>query len=58
MIEADKMVSIQKLSHFIDGFNFAAVKVHKILHKNESNSMTNIMTSNTKGNLADKDPSG
>ena len=47
------MISIQKLSKFIDGFNFAPVKVHKIHHKNESNEMTHIMTSNTKGKLSE-----
>jgi len=51
------MISIQKLSQFIDGFNFSAVKVHTLLYKNASNEMTHIMTSNTKGNLFQKDKS-
>ena len=50
-----KMVSIQKLSLFIDGFNFSPVKVSDIHYKNDSEEMTYIMTSNTKGNLADQD---
>ena len=53
--EPEKMVSIQKLSTFIDSFNFAAVKVNKIRSKNASNEMTYVMTSNTKSDLANKD---
>lgn len=31
LIEAEKMVSIQKLSKFIDGFNFSPVKVGELI---------------------------
>ena len=30
--------------------------MHTLLYKNDSNEMTHIMTSNTKGNLAKRDP--
>ena len=56
-VEPEKMVSIQKLSIFIDSFNFSPVPVHSIRHKNDSNGMTYVMTSNTKGSLAAKDNS-
>ena len=49
------MVSIRKLTEFIDSFNFYPVKVNKILYKNRSKDMTYVMTSNTKGSLADAD---
>lgn len=49
-----KMVSIQKLSLFIDGFNFSPVKVGQIHFKNGSTEMTYIMSSNEKGSLAEK----
>ena len=52
LLKAKRMVSIQKLSMFIDGFNFSPVKIDKILHKNNSIDMTNIMTSNTRSSLA------
>jgi len=55
LIEGEKMVSIQKLSQFIDSFNFYPVKVGHIHFKNTSNDMTYVMTSNTKGSLAEKD---
>ena len=48
------MVSIQKLSLFIDGFNFSPVKVGQIHFKNGSTEMTYIMSSNAKGSLAEK----
>ena len=41
-----KMVSIQKLSRFIDAFNFYPVRVNKIKNKNASNELTYIMSSN------------
>ena len=53
--EPEKMVSVQKLSTFIDSFNFAAVKVNKIRYKNASSEMTYVMTSNTKADLSLKD---
>lgn len=40
------MVSIRKLSMFIDGFNFSPVKVGNIHFKNGSTEMTYIMSSN------------
>ena len=49
------MVSIQKLSIFIDGFNFSPVKVGQIHFKNGSTEMTYIMSSNAKGSLAEAD---
>ena len=49
------MVSIKKLSMFIDGFNFSPVKVGNIHFKNVSTEMTYIMSSNTKGSLAEAD---
>lgn len=51
LIEAEKMVSVRRLSQFIDSFNFYPVKVNKIHFKNSSNDMTYVMTSNTKGSL-------
>ena len=53
--EVSKMVSIQKLSLFIDGFNFTPVKVSNIHFKNGSTEMTYIMSSNVKGSLAEGD---
>lgn len=50
--ESEEMVSIQKLTKFIDAFNFSPVRVNKIHMKNDSHEMTYVMTSNTKGNLA------
>lgn len=49
-----KMVSIQKLSRFIDAFNFYPVRVNKIKSKNASNELTYIMSSNYSSNLATK----
>ena len=49
------MVSIQKLSTFIDSFNFSPINVAHINYKNDSNEMTYVMTSNGKGSLAEKD---
>ena len=57
-VEANKMVSIKKLSIFIDGFNFSPVKVSNIHFKNGSTEMTYIMSSNTKGDLAEEDKTG
>ena len=51
-ITSKKMVSIQKLSRFIDAFNFYPVRVNKIKNKNSSNELTYIMTSNTTSNLS------
>ena len=39
------MVSIQKMSRFIDAFNFYPVRVNKIRNKNASNNLTSIMHS-------------
>ena len=55
LIESEKMVSVQKLSKFIDSFNFYPVDVGKIHFKNASQEMTYIMTSNTKGELSKPD---
>jgi len=44
--EAERMVSVQKLTIFIDSFNFFPVKVDKIHFKNTSQEMTHVMTSN------------
>ena len=49
------MVSIQKLSLFIDGFNFSPIKVSNIHFKNDSNEMTYVMTNNEKGSLLEED---
>ena len=46
------MVSIQKLTKFIDSFNFSPINVAHINFKNDSNEMTYVMTSNSKGSLA------
>ena len=54
-VEANKMVSIQKLSLFIDGFNFSPIKVSNIHFKNDSNEMTYVMTNNEKGSLIEDD---
>ena len=43
---ADKRVSVQKLTIFIDSFNFYPVKVDSIHFKNDSYEMTNVMTQN------------
>lgn len=51
---AEKRVSAQKLTIFIDSFNFYPVKVDKIHFKNSSNEMTRIMTGDRSGNLAEK----
>ena len=57
LIEAERMVSIQKLTRFIDAFNFYPVRVSQLHYKNTSNDMTYVMTSNTKQSLTEKDPS-
>lgn len=49
---AGYMVSIQKLTKFIDSFNFSPINVAHINYKNDSNEMTYVMTSNVKGSLA------
>ena len=48
----ETMVSIQKLSKFIDIFNFYPIHIGGIRKKNHSDELTFIMTSNTRGNLA------
>ena len=53
LLQAEKMVSIQKLSIFIDSFNFSPIQVNKIHYKNTSTDMTYVMSSNTQGNLAE-----
>ena len=55
LIEAEKMVSVQKLSKFIDSFNFYPVNVGHIHFKNNSKEMTYVMTSNKKGELSKPD---
>jgi len=57
LLEAERMVSIQKLTRFIDAFNFYPVRVSQLHYKNTSNDMTYVMTSNTKQSLTEKDPS-
>ena len=54
LIAAEKMVSLQKLTKFIDSFNFYPVKVDQIHFKNTSYEMTHVMTGNQRGNLAEK----
>ena len=48
----ETMISIQKLSKFIDIFNYYPIHVHTIRKKNDSNELTFIMNSNTRGSLA------
>lgn len=43
------IVRIQLLTQFIDLLNFYPVKVGKLRYKNDSNELTYIMSSNTKG---------
>jgi len=42
-------VKIQLLTQFIDLFNYYPVKVNKLRYKNDSNEVTYVMYSNTKG---------
>lgn len=48
------IVRIQLLTQFIDLFNFYPVKVHNLRYKNDSNELTYIMSSNTKGTKNEK----
>jgi hypothetical protein len=43
------IVRIQLLTQFIDLFNFYPVKVSNLRYKNDSNEVTYVMSSNTKG---------
>lgn len=43
------IVRIQLLTQFIDLFNFYPVKVDNLRYKNDSNELTYVMSSNTKG---------
>jgi len=45
------MVSIQKLSKFIDVFNYYPIYVTNLRKKNDSDELTFVMTSNTRGSL-------
>ena len=48
------MVVIQKLTQFIDMFNFYPIKVHKVRHKNDSNELTYVMSSGVHGTKNDR----
>lgn len=52
---AQTMVSVIKLSQFIDTFNYYPVRVNKIHYKNDSPELTYVMSSNTRSSLADKE---
>ena len=43
---ARKMISLQKLTKFIDGFNFYPLRVNKLHNKNSSKELTYVMSSN------------
>ena len=45
----NKVIIIQKLTQFIDMFNFYPIKVHKVRYKNDSNELTYIMNSGMHG---------
>lgn len=45
----NRMVVIQKLTQFIDLFNYFPLKVNKMRQKNDSNELQYIMSSNKKG---------
>ena len=47
--DSNKVVVIQKLTMFIDMFNFYPLKVHKVRYKNDSDGLTYVMTSGTQG---------
>ena len=47
--DSNKMVVIQKLTQFIDLFNFYPVKVNKLRQKNDSNELTYVMNSGMYG---------
>jgi hypothetical protein len=47
----ETMVSIQKLSKFIDVFNYYPIYVTNLRKKNDSDELTFVMTSNTRGSL-------
>lgn len=47
--DANKIVRIQKLTQFIDLFNFYPMKVFKLRSKNDSNELTYVMNSGTHG---------
>ena len=52
--EYEARVSIQKLTKFIDAFNFYPLRVNKIHAKNDSQALTGIMTSEAFVSLATK----
>ena len=51
--EQNKVVVLQKLTQFIDMFNFYPIKVHKVRYKNDSNELTYVMNSGTQGTKND-----
>lgn len=53
--DCEPMVSIQKLSKFIDVYNYYPIYVNSLRKKNDSDELTFIMTSNTRGSLAQKE---
>lgn len=52
--ENNKVVQIQKLTQFIDMFNFYPIKVNKLRSKNESNALTYVMNSGIHGTRNDR----
>lgn len=48
---ARKMISLQKLTKFIDGFNFYPLRVNKLHNKNDSKELTYVMSSNQYSSL-------
>ena len=52
--EDNKVVVIQKLTQFIDMFNFYPIKVHKVRYKNDSNELTYVMNSGVRGTKNDR----
>lgn len=51
----EMMVSIQKLAKFIDVFNYYPIQVNSLRAKNDSDELTFIMTSNTRGSLKEQE---
>ena len=47
--EQNQVVSIQKLTQFIDMFNYYPIKVHKVRYKNDSDGLTYVMNSGVHG---------
>jgi hypothetical protein len=48
------IVSAERFMKFIDMFNYFPVQVNKLRHKNDSNHLTMVLTSNTKASLDSK----